>query len=327
MDFAPDNGVGWRQAVREELNDLGVIWLDPTRKPTNEAIEDIENRQARAHEKQTGHFDVVSTMMSPIRKVDLRLVDIADFVLVHLDLDIYSVGTYNELFEADRQNKPIIIHMEQGKQRLPDWLFATVPHQMVFSTWPEVYTYLRHVAQDPAAETFKRWKFFDYGMLYGLTQIPLSRGQVASISPEDFSYLNRWRWCAVSQGKSKWRAMRKTASGTTRFMHQDIAERLGWHNVHGVVVDHINGDPLDNRRDNIRLATVSQNLHNRGPQSNSRTGVKGVSYNKQVRKYSAEIHVNGKKHWLGHFRSLENARAAVAKAGTELVGPHYKESE
>jgi hypothetical protein len=169
MDFAKDGGVGWRTRLQKEVCDLSVIWLDPTRKPTENAIEDLENRKFRLREKEKGNFDVVAAAMSVIRKVDLRLVDISDFLIVHLDLDVYSVGTYNELFEADKQNKPIIVHMQQGKRHLPDWLFATIPHQMVFSTWKEVYAYVRHVARDPVVETFKRWKFFNYDKLYGVS--------------------------------------------------------------------------------------------------------------------------------------------------------------
>ena len=98
MDFAKDGGVECRHRLQQELKDLGVIWLDPTCKPTEEVVEDLANRQLRTREKEAGHFDIVATMMSNIRRIDLRLVDLADFLVVHLDLDVYSVGTYNELF-------------------------------------------------------------------------------------------------------------------------------------------------------------------------------------------------------------------------------------
>jgi hypothetical protein len=326
MDFARDGGVEWRCQLKHELRDLGIIWLDPTCKPTKDAVEDLESRQLRVREKEAGRFDTVAAMMSNIRKIDLRLVDLADFLVVHLDLDVYSVGTYNELFEADRQSKPIIIHMQQGKTHLPDWLFTTVPHQMVFSTWSELHAYLRHIAHDPAVETFNRWKFFDYGRLYGMTEITLTKGQIARVSPEDYYYLRRWEWCAISQ-KRKWRAMRKVVVGgrnVTRFMHCEVAARMGIAN--SSTIDHIDGDPLNNIRDNLRPATVSQNLHNRGPQSNNHTtGVKGVWRDKRGG-YHAEIGVRGKKHYLGRFPTLDEARNARNEAGLRLVGPHYKRS-
>ena len=98
-------------------------------------------------------------MMKIIRSVDLRLVDISDFLIVNLDLSIHPCGTYEEIFWANRQKKPIIIHLEQGKQFAPDWLFGTIPHQMIFSTWLEIRDYLHHIDSSKTIETFNRWYF------------------------------------------------------------------------------------------------------------------------------------------------------------------------
>jgi hypothetical protein len=326
MDFAPDGGIEWRKHIQQELKDLSIIWLDPTNKPTDEAVEDIENRQGRLEEKRQGRYDDITAKMSRIRKIDLRLVDLADFLIVHLDLSIYSVGTYNELFEADRQSKPILIHMEGGKEQLPDWLFATIPHEMVFSTWEDLIDYVRHVATAKEVRHFNRWKFFDYGKLHGMDRIPLTKSKVARIDPADYYWLSKHDWCAVTQGSRKWRAMRKTVKNTTRYMHQDIAEHLGWKNATTLEIDHINGDPLDNRRDNLRVVTHTQNCHNRSAQINSRTQHKGVSYETKTRKYTAEIKVGGVRHRLGRFSKLADANTAIELVGRRLMGDYYRPS-
>lgn len=165
MDHAADNGIGWRQKLISELTDLQIIWLDPTRKPINIGVEDVENKERRNVLKQLGNYDAVCSDMKVIRSVDLRMTDISDFLVANLDLRIFTTGTMEEIFNANREKKPIIVRMEQGKQNCPDWIFGTLPHSMIFSTWQEVHNYLRHIAHDPVIEHQKRWYFFNYNIL------------------------------------------------------------------------------------------------------------------------------------------------------------------
>lgn len=162
MEHAEDLGVEWRQRTQEQTADLGVTWLDPTNKPIDIGIEDIENHEARKKLKSERRWDEVANTMKIIRCVDLRMVDIADFLIINLNVEVHTAGTYEELFLANRQKKPIILHVKQGKHRCPDWLFATIPHQMIFSHWQCVNDYLRHIAHDPIIEHRKRWYFFNF---------------------------------------------------------------------------------------------------------------------------------------------------------------------
>jgi len=162
MDRVQDGGLGWRVDIQKVTAELEVFWMDPTHKPIDIGIEDLENREHRHRMKDAGMFDVVATDMRIIRSVDLRMVDISDFLIVNLDLDVHACGTYEELYLGNREKKPIIIRIEQGKAAVPDWLLGTVPHAMIFSTWEEVQNYLMHIAYDPVIEHFKRWLFFDY---------------------------------------------------------------------------------------------------------------------------------------------------------------------
>lgn len=74
------------------------------------------------------------------------------------------------------------------------------------------------------------------------------------------------------------------------------------------MVDHINGDPLDNRRSNLRVATNAENQRNRGPQKNNRSGMKGVTRNRKG--WMARIKVDGKPMHLGTFSSPDEAARA-----------------
>jgi hypothetical protein len=162
MDRVEDGGAGWRVDIQQELANLEVFWLDPSHKPIDIGIEDNETRAFANEMKAHGNFDSVVPQIKTIRCVDLRMVDISDFLVVNIDMDVHACGTYEELFLANRQKKPVIVHIEQGKQYTPNWLLATLPHEMIFSTWEEVDQYIRHIAHDPVIKHFNRWFFFNY---------------------------------------------------------------------------------------------------------------------------------------------------------------------
>lgn len=79
-------------------------------------------------------------------------------------------------------------------------------------------------------------------------------------------------------------------------------------------VDHINGNKTDNRIENLRPATRNQNQYNRSFQSNNKTGIKGVSWDKSSKKWKARISVDGKDTLLGKFTKIEDAKNAVDEA-------------
>ncbi len=162
MDRVTDGGIGWRQDLIQSLKHLNILWLDPTRKPIDIGVEDLENRALRHKAKRAGDFEFVRTQMKQIRPVDLRMVDICDFVVVNLDLAVHACGTYEELFWANRMKKPVLIRIEQGVEHTPDWLFGTFPFEMIFSSWDEVKKYLRHIAHDPVIDRLNRWYFFNW---------------------------------------------------------------------------------------------------------------------------------------------------------------------
>lgn len=160
MDRVADRGVGWRDSITPFLESLGVVVFNPISKPTDIGLEDSDTHHIKTKLKQMCRYDELSSMMKTIRAVDLRLVDISDFLVVNLDLDIHPCGTYEEIFWANRQKKPIIVHMVQGKNKTPDWLFGTIPHQMIFSNWDEIKQYLSHINMSENMVSYNRWYFF-----------------------------------------------------------------------------------------------------------------------------------------------------------------------
>jgi HNH endonuclease/AP2 domain len=116
------------------------------------------------------------------------------------------------------------------------------------------------------------------------------------------------------------RADRPTANGyrTVRVKSKVIhAHRLAWLYVYGVLppeeVDHINGDTMDNRIENLRLANRTQNCGNIVKRPGA-CGLFGVSKQSNTRKYRASITVNSKRLSLGYFDTAEEAHAVAMAA-------------
>jgi hypothetical protein len=103
---------------------------------------------------------------------------------------------------------------------------------------------------------------------------------------------------------------------------------LAWFYVYGVwpdrIVDHINGDPSDNRIGNLRLATHSQNSANAGVRADNKSGVKGVWWCRSTQRWKAAVRVNGKRKSLGAYHNMEQAIAAYRAEATRAFGEYAR---
>jgi len=84
-----------------------------------------------------------------------------------------------------------------------------------------------------------------------------------------------------------------------------------------MVVDHINGDTLDNRKQNLKIITLAENNKNMRQRVDNISGVSGVYYEKSSGLYVAEIQVNNKKIYLGRYNTLLHAK--IAREGAQKV--------
>lgn len=85
-------------------------------------------------------------------------------------------------------------------------------------------------------------------------------------------------------------------------------------------IDHIDGNGLNNNSENLRAASQGQNQHNKGTQKNNTSGFKGVSREKQAKKWRAQIELDGKVRYLGLFDTPEAAHEAYKAAAKRLHG-------
>ncbi len=150
--------------------------------------------------------------------------------------------------------------------------------------------------------------------------IKLTQGQVTLVDDIDYEYLSQWKWYANWDLKH-FRAMRNLSKVNgkrkTMRMHTIIAQRMG---IDSKMIDHIDHNSLNNQRSNLRVATGSQNQHNRGCNKNNTSGVKGVFFHKGAGRYRAHITHEGRQHYLGLFDTIAEAEVVVVAKREELVG-------
>lgn len=104
--------------------------------------------------------------------------------------------------------------------------------------------------------------------------------------------------------------------------------RLIWLLLNGVwpnkQIDHINGNKGDNRIENLREVSVSENAQNRSKQSNCSSGEKCIWWKKDRKKYRVRVGVSGKYYHIGYFKNLQDAVLARNKAIKDLHGKFAK---
>jgi hypothetical protein len=154
-----------------------------------------------------------------------------------------------------------------------------------------------------------------------MREIRLSKGEIAIVDDVDFERVSSYAWFYHPAGYAL-RTYREDGVTKTERMHRFILDA-----PKGYDVDHINGNGLDNRRSNIRLATRSQNNYNKGLQLNNTSGYKGVYWVPKKKRWRVVIHVNKKRINIGTFKEKVEAAKAYNKAALMYHGEFAKLNE
>lgn len=160
MDRVADGGISWRSKATPILENMGINIINPCEKPINGVKEDVETRWWIDYYKETEQYSKIKEKFSVIRNADLRCVDISDFIVAHIDLDVHACGSYEEIVTANRQKKPVLIWCKQGKKRAPNWLFFMLPHEHIFSSFEDLLCYLNTINKHKNVRELSRWFFF-----------------------------------------------------------------------------------------------------------------------------------------------------------------------
>lgn len=146
-----------------------------------------------------------------------------------------------------------------------------------------------------------------------MKEIPLTQGKVALVDDEDFERINQFKWYARKTHNMYYAVHTLPRSQNQRKLY-----------MHAIIIgtpprkmtDHINGDGLDNRKENLRVVTNRENLQNLHVKKTSK--YPGVRFVRQSKKWRATIQFKGKQYNLGNY-SDELTAATVYAVASEVI--------
>lgn len=156
------------------------------------------------------------------------------------------------------------------------------------------------------------------------TQLYLGNNIFTTVDDEDYYWLSQWNWNAVSiknklyvrRGKKK--SILKSGVKYEIFLHRVIMKCTD----SNLVVDHIDNNPLNNQKSNLRICTKAQNNRNTSSHKNSSSKYLGVTYDKARHKWNAQLMVNGKRVLTKRYITEIDAAKAYDAAAKLHVGEY-----
>ena len=163
IDYAKDDGKGWRNELKKWLVKKGVVVFDPCDKKVKHAKykEVDEEKKKMMALKRSGRYFELTQRMKEIVHYDLRMTDISDFLIVYMNPEIPMFGTIHELLNSLHQRKPTLVVVEGGKKNSSNWLFGIMDFNFMFDDFDDLRDYLNHVDDGTIQADLSRWVFFD----------------------------------------------------------------------------------------------------------------------------------------------------------------------
>lgn len=159
--------------------------------------------------------------------------------------------------------------------------------------------------------------------------IELSQDKRALVDDDLHQHLSQWKWyyrkrSGTRQGGDAVRTLHgydKDGHTQTKTLYM---VSLIQPTPPGFMVDHKDCNPLNNQRSNLRLATNKNNIINSKARTNNKTGVKGVYWHEAKQRFVVQLSVDGKKKWIGDFKTLPEAAKASEAAIKKYHGVFAK---
>ena len=148
--------------------------------------------------------------------------------------------------------------------------------------------------------------------------VTLSSDQTTLVSNKDYVWVMQWKWSAL-KARHGWYAVRREGRKYI-YLHRALMDA-----PKGRQVDHKNGDGLDNRRANLRVATNMQNSRNRHRRNGVLSQYRGVTKRKKA--WIAQITVNYHNHYVGSFKTEAEAAQAYNAAAKKAFGKYASLNE
>lgn len=147
-------------------------------------------------------------------------------------------------------------------------------------------------------------------------EIKLFSGEMVKIDEEDYEIIKNYKWRLNKTKKYKYAVAYKLKSkNKTVVMHRLIMKA-----TKRQMIDHINGDGLDNRKLNLRFCNKSLNAANSCLHRDNKSGYKGVHWSNRDKKWYSQITLNYKQRLIGLYDNKDDAACAYDKVAQELFG-------
>ena len=153
------SGRGWREEITPTLKEMGITVFDPYIKPfIDDCKEDETVRAALKQSMENGDYDIVAKRMKTVRNFDLRLCDLSDFIVAHINPAVASWGSAEEIVTCVRAKKPVFLSIEGGKKNTPLWIMGMLPHKYIYNNLTEVVACLSRINSGEKKIDSDRWK-------------------------------------------------------------------------------------------------------------------------------------------------------------------------
>lgn len=157
--------------------------------------------------------------------------------------------------------------------------------------------------------------------------IQLTQGFVVTVDDDWYERLMAYKWCAKFS-KGNVYAVRLQRKNEILQGGKDTRKVIRMHRViagvdDGKFVDHINRNTLDNRRENLRIATNAQNQQNKKTPKHNTSGYRGVTWSAVAKKWQAAVSAEGKRYHIGYFECPEEAYKAYLEKAKQLHGEFF----
>ena len=149
--------------------------------------------------------------------------------------------------------------------------------------------------------------------------LSLSKGLKTCVDNDVFTWARKYSWSATGRIGREYASRKKGARGSCRtiYLHREILRPEG-----KLEVLHKNGNALDNRRQNLRLGSRSENLYGHQFRPSSRSSrFRNVAFHKATGRWECWVHISGKKVHLGFFRSEKKAAKVRDCEALKRLGP------
>ena len=146
-------------------------------------------------------------------------------------------------------------------------------------------------------------------------KIKLSNGKVTLVDSDDYKSLSKFKWNNTGYYAGRAGPRRPGKARRTFLMHR-VVMGAGRKDE----IDHINRDPLDNRKSNLRFVSHRDNIRNSKLYSTNKSGHRGISWDNRTESWFVVIVQNGKNKFLGRYGDIEVAKSVYKKVAREVYG-------